>query len=426
MKDLFKGFSQPDETRLKELWKEAVFVFDTNVLTNLYRYRLSTSEELLKLMEQLGDRVWIPYHVALEYHRNRLSVIHDQHKKFSETKSAISSATDSLKKELQQLQLANRHSHIEPNTFIEKISDVSANFSQELDELEKSSMKVDSTDTLLERLESLFEGKVGEKPTQEFINEIEKAGKFRFEHQIPPGYLDADKDKKSDGLYTFGGVNYQRQYGDLIVWKQIIEHVKSGNLKHLIFVTDDSKEDWWQKTKGKTSGLRVELVDEIYRETELSCFYAYSSNSFLYNANVYLEEKISAEAIEDVRTVSSEQLDDGSIRIDALLKETILNRYKVDDSTEGLITIYNHQQTQLIEKKLSARSQLNSLYSKKLELKKNLLTMILDGASTEVTESIKAKLRGLDAQIAHTQALIKEINNHLQISSDAIAGFNSD
>jgi hypothetical protein len=38
MKSIFPGHYELAPNELRELWKEAVFVFDTNVLLNLYRY----------------------------------------------------------------------------------------------------------------------------------------------------------------------------------------------------------------------------------------------------------------------------------------------------------------------------------------------------------------------------------------------------
>lgn len=306
MKNLFKGFNQPSEADLKHLWETATFVFDTNVLTNLYRYQSSTCETLIKVMEKLNHRVWIPYHVALEYQRNRLNVIHDQHKKFADTKSTVKKAVDSLNQSLINLQLKKRHSHINPDTLINGVSSLANDFYKELDVLEEDSLKISSRDHLLERLETLFEGKIGAIPTPEFIKKIEQDGKYRFEKSIPPGYKDRDKAKQNDNLFTFGGIEYQRHYGDLIVWKQLISHVKNNGIKNLIFVTDDNKEDWWQITKGKTIGFRPELIDEIYRETDLEKFHAYNTESFLNKASLELDNTVSKDAIEEVKLVSKD------------------------------------------------------------------------------------------------------------------------
>lgn len=63
----------PDEK--KQLWNGCVFVFDTNVLLNLYRYTANTRDTLLTALDDLKDRVWIPYQVAYEYAKNRFDVI---------------------------------------------------------------------------------------------------------------------------------------------------------------------------------------------------------------------------------------------------------------------------------------------------------------------------------------------------------------
>lgn len=38
MKDLFKGYNKKTLKELQELWNKATFVFDTNLLTSLYRH----------------------------------------------------------------------------------------------------------------------------------------------------------------------------------------------------------------------------------------------------------------------------------------------------------------------------------------------------------------------------------------------------
>ncbi|CED71530.1 putative uncharacterized phage protein [Aliivibrio wodanis] len=325
MKNIFKSFYQPADIELEELWDKAIFVFDTNVLTNLYRYQSSTRESLLKVMEQLNDRVWIPHHVALEYQRNRLTVVGEQHKKFNDTKKIVESAVSDLQKKLENLQLKKRHSHINPDSLINGINELSQQFFKELDDLEADSIKVGTTDLLRDRLDNLFAEKVGEAPSQECILSIEKEGKERFNKQIPPGYQDSNKAKNGNDSYIFSGVEYHRQYGDLIVWKQILEYVKLIDIKHLIFITDDNKEDWWQKNQGKTISLRTELIDEIFRETNLKSFYAYKSESFLTNANKYLDENVSEEVIKEVKLTSDIQKDlDGSKTVDPMLEAEYL------------------------------------------------------------------------------------------------------
>lgn len=71
------------------------------------------------------------------------------------------------------------------------------------------------------------------EPSASFIYKLCKEGEHRYKSQTPPGY----KDSKKDGV---------SKYGDLIVWAETYEYAASNN-KNIIFVTDDVKEDWWEK-----------------------------------------------------------------------------------------------------------------------------------------------------------------------------------
>lgn len=302
MKEQFRSFKKLNDKDLTELWKNAIFVFDTNVLHSIYRYKTSTSEEVLELMERLTDRIWIPHHVALEFHRNRIAVIRDQHKKFDDTRKVINNAIKALKESLSQLQLSKRHSHIDPSPLLSSIDQNASDFLVDLDNQEQQSLTVDSDDELLARIEDIFEGRVGDTPSPTFIANIVSEGKKRYESKVPPGYLDATKSKDADNTYTFNGIEYERQYGDLIVWKQIIQYAAEQQVSDLIFITEDNKEDWWQKDQGKTTGFRWELVNEIHTNTTVDRFKAYSLLGFLNDAKEYLSDKgqLSQDAIEDV------------------------------------------------------------------------------------------------------------------------------
>ncbi|NLQ22329.1 DUF4935 domain-containing protein [Shewanella sp. S-1] len=301
MKNLFRSFKKTTDDELKTLWKDAIFVFDTNVLHSVYRYKSSTCEDVLKLMEQLQDRVWIPYHVALEFHRNRLSVISAQHRRFDETRTAIENAINSLQKKLTDLQLEKRHSIIDPKELIDGIHNLRENYLVNLNVQEKDCLKVDSDDPLLSRLEGIFDKRIGPKPNNsESINEIIKEGKERYKSKIPPGYKDSVKESEPDNVYSYAGITYERQFGDLFVWKQLIQYIKTEKIKNVIFVTDDNKEDWWQITQGKTTGFRYELIDEIISQTELDNFKAYSLGGFLSDAKLYEMNNVSEDTIEEV------------------------------------------------------------------------------------------------------------------------------
>ena len=75
MRELFKGYFPFSEEEIKEMWDECIFVFDTNVLLNMYRYKEKTRKEFINLLRKIESRVWIPYHVACKFVKNRDTTI---------------------------------------------------------------------------------------------------------------------------------------------------------------------------------------------------------------------------------------------------------------------------------------------------------------------------------------------------------------
>lgn len=308
MKDFFKGYYRLNEYEFRILWKKATFVFDTNVLLNLYRYETPTRDSLLDVMKRLADRIWIPYHVGLEYQRNRLKVIAEQCNRYSEVKKIVADSVDSMQGKLDGLQLEKRHSHINPEKLLKAVQKAQQKFFEELEPLENMSITVTSDDPIRDRLDDLFEGRIGSGPEEQTeIDEIQNEGELRFEKGIPPGFKDSSKDSKKSDEFTHSGLIYQRKFGDLIVWKQIIKYASKEELKDLIFITDDSKSDWWWKVKSngsKTIGVQPELTDEIVRESGVERFYMYNMESFLNYANDQLDTQVAKETIDEVREVS--------------------------------------------------------------------------------------------------------------------------
>src|SRR5690606_8660652 len=80
-------------------------------------------------------------------------------------------------------------------------------------------------DPIYERLSNLFENKITNPYDANKLNDIYKEGEERYKHKIPPGFED---EKNKDG---------SRKYGDLILWKQVIDIAKEQK-RPVIFITD--------------------------------------------------------------------------------------------------------------------------------------------------------------------------------------------
>jgi len=73
--DDFPGYRLPPDRELDEALRAALVVIDANVLLNLYRYNESTRDDLLGVLREVGDRLWVPHQVLKEFWRNRVGVL---------------------------------------------------------------------------------------------------------------------------------------------------------------------------------------------------------------------------------------------------------------------------------------------------------------------------------------------------------------
>lgn len=280
MKNKVREFIEPTGLEKQKLWEKAVFIFDTNVLLNLYRYSAKTRNSLLSAFESFKDRVWIPYQVACEYMRKRCEVIYETVQRYEQFKKEIDSFTN---RTVETLRLTSND---------EEVSELKRYLFKWLDSNKDRNLLVLNVeeDEILNQILAIFDGKVGDNIEAEELIAIRKEGEERYKKSIPPGYMDIkkQKDKEDDN----------NAYGDLIIWKQIIKYAKE-NEKGIVYVTHDQKEDWWNIVKGKTIGPRTELRKEFMDETKQE-FHMYSMNSFINTYNKMNENPIAKSAIEEV------------------------------------------------------------------------------------------------------------------------------
>ena len=111
MKKLFNGFYTPNKDEIKKSWfdKKTLFVFDTNVLLNLYRYTETTRDDFFQIIDNISEKVWMPYHVGLEYQRNRLTVIKSEKAIFNNLQEYVNIIEKTLDtSKLQEMKLKQR------------------------------------------------------------------------------------------------------------------------------------------------------------------------------------------------------------------------------------------------------------------------------------------------------------------------------
>ncbi len=257
MKDIFPDHYPISETDLKSWWSEGVFVFDANILLEVYRYSLTAKTEFIKFLSDRKESIWIPHQFALEYQQNRQKVITEQLVRRRELWGWIHESVRHIENE--RLRLPSE----KQDRILTKLKAALDSATKELEEAEK---EIDwyIADPIRTEFDVLFEGRVGSPYSTEQLEDKKKEGKYRMSIQTPPGFRD-------------------KRPGDFLGWKQMMEYAKGIN-KPIIFVTNDSKDDWWEiGLGGYKIGPRIELKREIKKEANVN-FVMYTLESFLVEA----------------------------------------------------------------------------------------------------------------------------------------------
>jgi predicted nucleic acid-binding protein len=257
MKERFHGYYRPTDEEFEALWKDAIIVLDANVLLNQYSYSHETREEFLRLLSEMGERVWLPYQAAAEFHQNRCGIILKEVKRYREIIGTLQSA-------VRDLQATKHHPFIDIS-LLAQFKALSLEIEKSLIAGEESHKSLLRGDPLRDTLTDIYAGRTGEPLSKEELDMIYAEGETRFANKIPTGYEDRKKQEPD-------------KFGDLVIWKEIISISRKAD-KGVIFVTDDAKEDWWLITGEERIGPRPELVQEFRAETGNN-IYVYSSDQF--------------------------------------------------------------------------------------------------------------------------------------------------
>lgn len=308
MRKLFPRHYRPSEDEFKFLWTNGSFVFDTNVLLNLYSYPDAAREAFLAVLNKVRSRSWIPYQVALEFHRNRFNRIKNANEPLLMLRDRIRATSEELERDIAKIEFEKRNTGVDNlQDRLSAVRQANSLLAEALDGACDRLPKIGLDDPIGAIVAEIFLGRVGEPPAnQEALDALTQDGSDRYEKKIPPGFKDA-KDKK-ELRYCDRGMTYQAMFGDLILWRQTIAHVRAAELQDVIFITGDGKDDWWQSIDKKILGPSPELVAEFLKESGAKRFWMYPADQFLKYAESYLEVKdVTPETIAQVKETSEHQ-----------------------------------------------------------------------------------------------------------------------
>lgn len=288
MKSRFAWYYPLDEKEIKTIWDDAILTVDANVLLDLYRYHEDTRNALLKAVEKFKDRSWLSHQTAEEFFRNRKKVIISSINSYD---NAIQNCSD-IRTGTEESLVRLKNNRIIPDKTAESLRtvlDKALNSAQEsISEAKEKHPNFLESDPILDSLTKIFDGSVGEEFDKDQFSEAMNEGKRRMEAKIPPGFLDSKKDGS-------------RPFGDYFMWRQILEFAAIKK-KPIIFVTSEGKEDWWEKSSGKTTGLHYELLKEAYEKTGQR-FIAYRTDRFFRFSSEQSGEESNESAAEEISAI---------------------------------------------------------------------------------------------------------------------------
>ena len=274
-----------DRETEKILWKDAVIVFDTCALGDIYSLVPETQQVYIDILTLLKDRIWIPAWVMAEFEKHHAKFMYapiGEH--YGKLEGAITKG-NKFKKDVAEaisnVEDPTFHPYVEQTalneikaiykTIDEKIDEVEKKISAQKDKRFEEIRNAAKKDRLFDLLKEVNHGEAF--AFKELI-QIVQEGQARYECKIPPGYKDGE-DK--EGI---------RKYGDLIIWKEILRYAAQEK-KSIILISDDVKEDWVIQETGPEDGdPRKELVGEFNDEVGLT-FWKYTLPQMLEKLKEY-------------------------------------------------------------------------------------------------------------------------------------------
>lgn len=287
MKTGFEYCYRPKKDEVESIFLNGTIILDTNVLLDVFRVENKSSQTLIKVFEHIKDRVKLPYHVVEEYHNDYLTVLVKQKVYLQNAVNNLKDKEKGMHSLLKNKEYANLSKYaktIMTQALDKATKSVIGSYTNTIKHLENEIRN----DLLINKISEVFSGKVLPPFTKKELQDIYTEGVDRYKNKVPPGYKDvADKDKKGVVQSAKGVVvstDDQNIFGDLVIWKEILKYVDS-NPGDIVFVSNDTKEDWICEICNEKHGPRIELLEEFFKHSGGHRLLVYPFDEFVLRLN---------------------------------------------------------------------------------------------------------------------------------------------
>lgn len=286
LRDQFEHFYLPDEQAVATAMKTGLVTPDANVLLALYRFQSEARDELFGALEKLGERLWIPHQVGLEFHRNRLNVMYEQQEFFSRTEQELDRLVEGMRGKVRAFGARIALSEDQVAGVEENIRQLQERVTRLVLGAAEANVYTGghASDEILARIEALLGSRVGEPMEKAELEAAREEGMRRVDADLPPGYMDKRKPDPT---------------GDYLIWRQLMNEAKVSKLP-VLFITDDRKEDWYRREHGLILGARHELREEMAQEAGVP-LHMMTTETFLRLARTHLNAAVSEETVDQAR-----------------------------------------------------------------------------------------------------------------------------
>lgn len=277
------------EMTIKQLveYENYVIIPDTNVLLNLYRYAPDYTEFAYNCFDAVMEYIILPTTVRYEYGkhcRGCFSKMENRSKTASEeTRRQIALAKQKISDSccnLERLKFPDI-SELRNNlsAAMDKVQNVFDDFFRERQAIEVAESSWGGEDKLMNLVVEIEKaGHIMSDISYEDVYRLTNEGEKRYRSNTPPGFMDA-KNKEKEGL---------SKYADYFIWMEILGYAKEKH-QNVIFVTDDVKEDWWDK-ESDPRRFHPKLIEEFLK-TKQQIVALTSMELFEEISSTYLVEK---------------------------------------------------------------------------------------------------------------------------------------
>ncbi|ANZ41244.1 hypothetical protein BBK82_40025 [Lentzea guizhouensis] len=293
---IFEGFEDyrtATEDDYKDTLTSGMVVFDANVLLNLYRFNSTTRADLIKVMQSLGDSLWIPHQVMREFWRNRESVIDQLGETPKESLTKLDKARQDAEEAVRAWSNRIYLPEGERDGLLTRLNGAFQAVRHTISEQAAANAHPHDTnaDEIVAALGSIVAGRTGAALSPEDHDAAVVEAERRIAAKEPPGYQDKDKP------------DAEGRAGDYLVWKQVLLEAERQP-RDVLLVTSDGKDDWWRRTKGQLRGPRLELMAEFRRCTGHRLFMI-TASELIRRADSLTDVHVNPESAEDIERVET-------------------------------------------------------------------------------------------------------------------------